>query len=85
MTCGGCENAVTRTLGQLKGVEHVTASHAKNEVDVTYDDALVTPAAVKIKIETLGYQVHAEGRISAATAARSASVRPANSSRARTS
>ena len=58
MTCGGCENAVTRALGQLPGVERVAASHAKNEVDVTYDDTLVTPAAVKSKIETLGYQVH---------------------------
>lgn len=41
----------------IKGVESVSASHAKKEVDVTYDAALVTPAAVKEKIETLGYRV----------------------------
>ncbi len=27
MTCGGCENAVKRTLLQTAGVESVTASH----------------------------------------------------------
>lgn len=57
MTCGGCEHAVMRALGQLPGVERVTASHARHEVDVTYDAALVTPASVKSKIEALGYQV----------------------------
>lgn len=57
MTCGGCESAVTRAVGQLKGVERVVASHVKKEVDVTYDDALVTPADVTKKIETLGYKV----------------------------
>jgi copper chaperone len=57
MTCGGCENAVKRALGQIQGVEHVSASHAKNEVDVTFDDARVTPDVVRQKIETLGYKV----------------------------
>jgi len=30
MTCGGCENAVKRTLMQTNGVEEVTASHAES-------------------------------------------------------
>jgi copper chaperone len=58
MTCGGCENAVKRSLGQLRGVERVAASHVSQQVDVTFDGAQVSPAAVKAAIEALGYRVH---------------------------
>ena len=57
MTCGGCENAVKRTLSQLPGVERVNASHRLNHVDVTYDGDKVTPAQLKERIKTLGYSV----------------------------
>jgi len=36
MTCGGCENAVKRTLQKLDGVTEVTASHAQEAVGVTF-------------------------------------------------
>ena len=57
MTCGGCENAVRRTLMSTEGVEEVTASHAASLVGVTFDPAKVTPAVLKEKIEALGYDV----------------------------
>ena len=57
MTCGGCENAVKRALGQIEGVEDVSASHSANLVGVRYDTDKVTRAMVKEKIETLGYEV----------------------------
>jgi copper chaperone CopZ len=57
MTCGGCENAVKRALGQLNGVEEVSASHSAKLVGVRYDTDKVTRAMVKEKIETLGYEV----------------------------
>jgi copper chaperone CopZ len=57
MTCGGCENAVKRTLLQTDGVEEVTASHAENLVGVTFDPAKVTPVVLREKIESLGYDV----------------------------
>lgn len=57
MTCGGCENAVRRSLLQTEGVEEVTASHAANLVGVTFDPAKVTPAVLREKIEALGYDV----------------------------
>ena len=57
MTCGGCENAVKRALGQIDGVEEVSASHSANMVGVRYDTDKVTRAMVKEKIETLGYEV----------------------------
>ena len=57
MTCGGCENAVKRALQQLAGVREVSASHRANEVQVTFDDAAVTPQAIRERIEALGYDV----------------------------
>ena len=57
MTCGGCESAVTRVLGQIDGVEDVSASHAANLVGVVYDTERVTRAILKERIEELGYVV----------------------------
>jgi copper chaperone CopZ len=57
MTCGGCENAVRRALGTLPGVSDVTASHAENHVALKYDPALVSPQAVRERIQKLGYHV----------------------------
>ncbi len=57
MTCGGCENAVKRTLLKVDGVEDVSASHAAGLVGVRFDADKVTPALLKEKIESLGYAV----------------------------
>lgn len=55
MTCGGCENAVTRALGKLTGVERVDASHVAERVTVTFDDTRVTTAQLRDSIAALGY------------------------------
>ncbi len=57
MTCGGCENAVTRALQQLEGVQEVTASHVSGLVGVTFDKAKVSPQVIRDRIETLGYGI----------------------------
>ena len=57
MSCGGCENAVTRAIGAMPGVTAVTASHTDAQVVVTYDPALVTPTDITQKIGRLGYTV----------------------------
>jgi copper chaperone len=57
MTCGGCENAVKRTLRQMTGVQDVDASHSGNLVRVTFDEGRLTPAAIRQAIEGLGYTV----------------------------
>jgi copper chaperone len=57
MTCGGCEQAVTRALQQLPGVDAVSASHRDNRVQVTYDAARVDPAALRERIHAAGYEV----------------------------
>ena len=57
MTCGGCENAVRRAVGQLPGVSSVAASHVEQRVDVSFDPAAVDLEAIKQKIGKLGYSV----------------------------
>jgi copper chaperone CopZ len=57
MTCGGCENAVQRALGQLPGVTHVAASHRDSTVRVAFNPAQVTRADLERKIGQLGYAV----------------------------
>ncbi len=57
MSCAACENAITRVLKQVKGVDEVAASYADGTVEVTYDPEQAAPATFKQKIEGLGYQV----------------------------
>ena len=57
MTCGGCENAVTRALGRLPGVTEAVASHRDATVRVTFDPAQVSRADIERKIGGLGYTV----------------------------
>jgi copper chaperone len=57
MTCGGCEQAVTRVLSNVDGVESVTADHTVNMVGVTFDPERVTPTVIRQQIEGLGYDV----------------------------
>ncbi len=57
MTCGGCEKAVTRAVGQLEGVSHVAASHQEERVEVSFDETKVSREAIEAKISRLGYTV----------------------------
>lgn len=57
MTCGGCENAVKRTLMKLPGVVNVDASHARESVRVEFIPESVKPDAIRSAIQTLGYDV----------------------------
>jgi copper chaperone len=59
MSCGGCESAVKRAVGQLPGVETVTASHQEARVTITYDPARATRTVIEEKIRQLGYSVEA--------------------------
>lgn len=59
MTCGGCENAVTRTLMKMAGVESVSALHRESLVTAVYDPDQVTLAAMKSAINAIGYSASA--------------------------
>lgn len=55
MMCGGCENRVKNAVGNIEGVEKVTADHTTGKVVVTANDN-VTEEAVREVIEDLGYE-----------------------------
>ncbi len=57
MTCAHCEKAVKDALEALKGVTGVEVHLNTGKVDVTYDDAQVTIAAMRAAIEEQGYDV----------------------------
>jgi copper chaperone CopZ len=57
MTCGGCENAVKRAVGTLPGVSLVTASHAEERVEVTFDPSTIGLDQIRQKIAALGYLI----------------------------
>jgi copper chaperone len=58
MTCGGCENAIRRTLAKIAGVESAEASRLQESVRVVYDPAKVNPDALRNAIDALGYKAH---------------------------
>lgn len=56
MMCGACENRVKNALGNIEGVEKVTASYQTGEVTVTasYD---ISENGVKEILDDLGYKM----------------------------
>jgi copper chaperone CopZ len=57
MTCGGCENAVKRSVSTLPGISAVTASAKDHRVTVDFDAAKTTREAIEQAIENAGYEV----------------------------
>lgn len=56
MMCGGCENRVKNSVGNIAGVESVTADHTTGKVVVTANDN-VSEEAIKEAIEDIGYEI----------------------------
>ncbi|GAA4672424.1 heavy-metal-associated domain-containing protein [Nocardioides nanhaiensis] len=54
MTCGHCEASVREEVGELDGVEQVTADHTTGEVVVTSTQPLDRDA-VRAAVEEAGY------------------------------
>lgn len=54
MTCGHCEASVREEVGELAGVEQVTADHTTGQVVVTSTQPL-DPDAVRAAVEEAGY------------------------------
>ena len=57
MTCDGCEGRIRGAVGQLPGVQDVTASHERGEVRVAADPSRISRAEVRRAFERAGYQV----------------------------
>lgn len=56
MSCQGCVKSVTRVLQDLPGVARAEVSLEKCEASVDYDEALVSPEAMKGAIDGAGFE-----------------------------
>ncbi|MBU2652252.1 MAG: cation transporter [Bacteroidetes bacterium] len=57
MHCTGCENTITKSVGELPGVKDVTASHTDGLTTVVFDTVQSDLPAIKAAIESKGYTV----------------------------
>lgn len=61
MSCSGCERRIDNALARLDGVRQSGADHRTGRVRVAFDPAEVSVAAVRARIEQLGYAVVGPG------------------------
>src|SRR3954453_19005647 len=62
MTCAACATRISKGLGKLDGVERADVNLAAARATVLYDAAVVEPAALAARSESLGYTVPEEDR-----------------------
>ncbi len=55
MHCAGCEAVINTAVKELSGIDTVSADHIAKKVQVRFDDALISPAAILACIESKGY------------------------------
>lgn len=59
MTCGHCELSVQEALDDLDGVERAKADHMTGDVEVAYDEGMVSVEQMGEAIEEVGYTLRA--------------------------
>ena len=59
MTCGGCEERVSRSLQQVDGIRAAAADHQAGEVRIVSEPGEVPLEAVKQRIRATGYRAPA--------------------------
>ena len=57
MTCTACSAHVEKSVGKLEGVASVGVSLLQNQMNVVYDDSLLSAEAIEKAVEDAGYQV----------------------------
>ncbi len=57
MHCGSCAVSTGMILKTLKGVKSARADYDSRSVEVEYDDAEITPAAMNGALSGLGYRL----------------------------
>nr|WP_289036906.1 copper chaperone CopZ [uncultured Allobacillus sp.] len=57
MTCGHCKQSVNDALSNLEGVESVEVNLDSGNVDVAYEDSLVSKEQLIEAVEEQGYDV----------------------------
>lgn len=53
--CASCENTIRTALTRLPGVALVVPSSATNDVKVSFDDAKVSEAELRARLEEVGF------------------------------
>ena len=53
--CANCENTIRTALSRVPGVAVVVPSSATNDVKVSFDDAKVTEAELRARLEEVGF------------------------------
>jgi sulfite exporter TauE/SafE/copper chaperone CopZ len=66
MTCVNCQNRIEKRLKSLDGIENADVDYAAGTAKVTFDEAVISLAAIKSAIESLGYTTPEENRSGAA-------------------
>ncbi len=56
MKCNGCEGIIEDNLNNIKGIR-VTADYMNNEINIEYDDSLVSLNMIEKRLNTLGYKI----------------------------
>lgn len=59
MTCGGCEDRVSRSLQQVGGIRAAAADHQAGEVRVIFDPSEVPLETIEQRIRETGYRTPA--------------------------
>ena len=57
MSCSHCKMAVENAGGSLDGVTSINADPESKKIEVTYDESMVSLAAIKQSITEAGYPV----------------------------
>jgi len=57
MTCANCKKAIEDALGNLEGVNSVSANIEESNVTVNFDEDVVELGDIRLEIENQGYDV----------------------------
>ncbi len=55
MTCGHCEAAVEKEVGNVSGVESSSADSGRGSIEVAYDEGRVTTEDIRSAVGVAGY------------------------------
>lgn len=56
MMCRGCENRIKNALGNIEGIEKVTANHTTGEVIINCNNT-IDKKIIEETIEDIGYEI----------------------------
>ncbi len=53
--CGTCKKTIEGELGKVEGIKKVTLDLDRNEVDVEFDEKVISKEVIKEKLTDIGY------------------------------